>query len=422
MALVAALAVAGIVARVARGAPGRRCSTCWARSPRRGRSSSSARRGSTAKALAIASPAVPALRASIGRGSAHRARGRRGARRRPRSSIARASLWSNALAYREVNLAPRDQLAELELIGEQIAGEGPTLMTEYQPYGVRHFLRDADAEGASELRRRQVPLRGGEETKKGAWSPTPTSSARDGLLDLPHARAAALAGAEPAAVALRARLAGRATTRSGSGPPEARAASSPGSRSATHRARGAGELRRRRCGSRAAPARADGWPRRRRPATSSCGSPRRRSTRRAGRTRATGSRRCCRAAPGRSRPGCACRRASTTPGSAARCAARSSSGSTASRVGGVAPQAQQRRPVHRARRGDAVARGPRASSCATAAPDLHPGSGGQPLPVRARSSSRAARPRTPRSPTSTPARADGSAAGDGTGSRRLVPA
>ena len=83
------------------------------------------------------------------------------------------------LAYREVNLAPRDQLAELELIGKQIAGEGPTLMTEYQPYGVRHFLRDADAEGASELRRRQVPLRGGEETKKGAWSDT-DELARDG--------------------------------------------------------------------------------------------------------------------------------------------------------------------------------------------------------------------------------------------------
>ena len=54
-------------------------------------------------------------------------------------------------------------------------------MTEYQPYGVRHFLRDADAEGASELRRRQVPLRGGEETKKGAWSDT-DELARDGLL------------------------------------------------------------------------------------------------------------------------------------------------------------------------------------------------------------------------------------------------
>jgi hypothetical protein len=34
-------------------------------------------------------------------------------------------------------------------------------MTEYQPYGVRHFLRNLDAEGASELRVRPVTLRSG---------------------------------------------------------------------------------------------------------------------------------------------------------------------------------------------------------------------------------------------------------------------
>ena len=36
--------------------------------------------------------------------------------------IAVGVLWSNALAYRDANLAPRDQLAELERIGERIAG------------------------------------------------------------------------------------------------------------------------------------------------------------------------------------------------------------------------------------------------------------------------------------------------------------
>ena len=41
-------------------------------------------------------------------------------------------------------------------------------MTEYQPYGVRHFLRDADPEGASELRRRRVPLLGGGEPARRA--------------------------------------------------------------------------------------------------------------------------------------------------------------------------------------------------------------------------------------------------------------
>ncbi len=76
-------------------------------------------------------------------------------------------IWSNALAYRDVSLAPREQLAELEAIGEEIAGEGPTLMTEYSPYGARHFLRDADPEGVSELRRRTIPLAGGGEVEKG---------------------------------------------------------------------------------------------------------------------------------------------------------------------------------------------------------------------------------------------------------------
>ena len=81
-------------------------------------------------------------------------------------------LWSNALGYHDVSLAPYDQLRELESIGEEFAGEGPTLMTEYQPYGVRHFLREADAEGASELRARTVPLVDGGELEKGEWGDT----------------------------------------------------------------------------------------------------------------------------------------------------------------------------------------------------------------------------------------------------------
>jgi hypothetical protein len=76
-------------------------------------------------------------------------------------------LWSNALAYRDLNLAPRDQLVELERIGARYAGDGPALMTEYQPYGVRHFLRELDPEGASELRRREVALAGGASLRKG---------------------------------------------------------------------------------------------------------------------------------------------------------------------------------------------------------------------------------------------------------------
>ncbi|HEU4942613.1 MAG TPA: hypothetical protein VFT18_05060, partial [Gaiellaceae bacterium] len=86
------------------------------------------------------------------------------------AAITLGVLWSNALAYHDVNLAPRDQLAELERIGEQFAGSGPALMTEYQPYGVRHFLRRLDAEGASELRRRPVALNDGSTLPKGGFA------------------------------------------------------------------------------------------------------------------------------------------------------------------------------------------------------------------------------------------------------------
>jgi len=123
-----------------------------------------------AKALAIASPAP--LLAALGFA------GRLAESRRLLAATAVATavgggvLWSNALAYRDVSLAPRAQLAELEAIGHRIAGEGPTLMTEYEPYGARHFLREADPEGASELRRRRVPLVSGELLEKGDFADT----------------------------------------------------------------------------------------------------------------------------------------------------------------------------------------------------------------------------------------------------------
>jgi len=98
------------------------------------------------------------------------ARGRRVEAAVAAAAIAAGVLWSNALAYREVNLAPRDQLSELEEIGERFAGQGPALMTEYQPYGIRHFLRRLDPEGASELRRRPVFLRSGGFLGKAAFA------------------------------------------------------------------------------------------------------------------------------------------------------------------------------------------------------------------------------------------------------------
>ncbi len=112
-----------------------------------------------AKAMAIASPAVAAA-AAAGVAAVFET-GRRVEAIVAAGAIFAGVAWSNTLAYSNVWLAPRSQLAELEQIGERYAGDGPTLMTEYQPNGVRHFLRGLDAEAASERRRRQVDLRRG---------------------------------------------------------------------------------------------------------------------------------------------------------------------------------------------------------------------------------------------------------------------
>jgi hypothetical protein len=112
-----------------------------------------------AKALATASPAF--VLAGLVGGMVVFERGRRIEASVVIVAIAGGVLWSNALAYSNVNLAPYDRFSELEKIGNQIAGQGPTLMTDYEPYGDRHFLRNADPEGASELRRRLIPLTNG---------------------------------------------------------------------------------------------------------------------------------------------------------------------------------------------------------------------------------------------------------------------
>ena len=113
---------------------------------------------------------------AVGWLDASRPAARRGWRSAPPSWS--ACVWSNALGYRDVSLAPHDQLAELEQIGERVAGEGPTLMTEYEPYGVRHFLRDSDARG--DLRAAPPPR---SRSPTAAWSrralpPTPMRSTR----------------------------------------------------------------------------------------------------------------------------------------------------------------------------------------------------------------------------------------------------
>ena len=70
-------------------------------------------------------------------------------------------LWSTMVQYHDASLAPHDQLAELQSIGDHFAGEGPALMIDYTPYGSRYLLRRLDAEGAADLRWNQIPLRDG---------------------------------------------------------------------------------------------------------------------------------------------------------------------------------------------------------------------------------------------------------------------
>jgi hypothetical protein len=109
------------------------------------------------KSLASASPAVVLL--ALVAAAALVLAGRRVEGAVLAAAVVGGVAWSNVLAYRGVWLAPRTRLAELEAIGNRYAGEGPALMTEFEPYGARHFLRRLDAEGTSELRRRLIPLR-----------------------------------------------------------------------------------------------------------------------------------------------------------------------------------------------------------------------------------------------------------------------
>src|SRR3954447_976390 len=124
-----------------------------------------------AKALAIASPAV-LLVALLG--ACLLVEGRTALRVAGVVALVAISggvAWSNWLTYRDVKLAPRDRLAELVTIGHRFAGQGPTLINEYEPYGARYFLRKLDPEAPAELRRRVVPLRSREGLGKNEWAP-----------------------------------------------------------------------------------------------------------------------------------------------------------------------------------------------------------------------------------------------------------
>ncbi len=72
------------------------------------------------------------------------------------AAIAAGVLWSNAMQYHGVLLAPSGRLMELEKIGAKFSGKGPALLTEFEPYAARHFLRGLDAETTSGLRVHQI--------------------------------------------------------------------------------------------------------------------------------------------------------------------------------------------------------------------------------------------------------------------------
>jgi hypothetical protein len=119
------------------------------------------------KALAISSPAL--LTAALAGGALLHTW------RRPMGvlvllALGGGVLWSNALAYHDVLLAPRSRLAELQHIGGLLAGRGPTLIGDYEVYADRHFLRDGAPVEPAEYRSVNLPLLSGAILTKSAWA------------------------------------------------------------------------------------------------------------------------------------------------------------------------------------------------------------------------------------------------------------
>jgi len=85
-------------------------------------------------------------------------------------ALACGVLWSNALAYHDVLLAPRPRLAELQHIGDLVGGKGPTFLNEYEIYADRHFLRAGAPVEPAEYRPAALSLRDGVLLTKSAWA------------------------------------------------------------------------------------------------------------------------------------------------------------------------------------------------------------------------------------------------------------
>lgn len=120
-----------------------------------------------AKAFAIASPAL--LAAALTGGALLWVRSR-WAGLLVLLGLGGGVLWSNALAYHDVTLAPRGQLAELQKIGELVADRGPTFMNVFEAYAARHFLRRGAPIEPAQYRPFPLPLNDGAVLNKPAWA------------------------------------------------------------------------------------------------------------------------------------------------------------------------------------------------------------------------------------------------------------
>jgi hypothetical protein len=85
-------------------------------------------------------------------------------------AIAAGVLWSNWLQYRNVTLAPRDQLSELQTLGAMVAHKGPTFINEYEIYADRHFLRAGAPVEPAEYRTPLLPTVTGAVLTDGAFA------------------------------------------------------------------------------------------------------------------------------------------------------------------------------------------------------------------------------------------------------------
>jgi hypothetical protein len=119
------------------------------------------------KSLAISSPAVPLAAVMGGALLWGRSRLAGGV---VIAVIAGGVLWSNALGYHDATLAPRPRLAELQQIGDLVAGKGPTFINEYEIYADRHFLRSGAPTEPGEFRPATLQLREGAILTKGSWA------------------------------------------------------------------------------------------------------------------------------------------------------------------------------------------------------------------------------------------------------------